>query len=126
MHPQLVRALEPVLRDLRTAGPPVPRIEGSDWPGDDGVAGAMLWRADGTGAGVSVVPDRPFAEQVAHVAEMVQEWAIDGLWGTERTNWPPCPEHPGTHPLEIRLTGAGAGWTCPRTGVTVCRVGELR
>ncbi|MGY2064966.1 hypothetical protein [Blastococcus sp. SYSU DS0619] len=126
MHPQLVRALDPVLRDLRAGGLPVDRIAASDWPGDDGVAGAMLWRADGTGAGVSVVLDRPIAEQVAHVADMVHDWAIDGLWGTERTDWPPCPDHPGTHPLRVERSGSEVRWSCPRTGRGVCRVGELR
>ncbi|WP_104523186.1 hypothetical protein [Blastococcus atacamensis] len=126
MHAQLARALEPVLRDLRTTGAPTPRVEPSDWPGEDAAAGAMLWHPDGSASGVSVVLDRPFAEQVAHVTDMVHDWILEELWGRAGTNWPPCPRHPTTHPLEVRRSGDEVAWVCPADGVAVCRVGELR
>lgn len=125
VHPQLLAALEPILRDLRAGGVPEPRIVGDDWPGQVGVAGAILWSSDGSGSGVSVVLDEPFPQQVASVADQVQEWAIEELWGTDRTNWPACPAHPGAHPLVVGDAGSAVDWVCPRSGIAVCRVGEL-
>lgn len=126
MHPQLDRALEPVLRDLRTGEVPLPRIEEHDWADQEGVASVMFWSADGSGSGVSVVLDAPISEQLAHVADQVHDWVVEELWGTDRTEWPPCPEHPGTHPLVVGGAGSAVEWVCPRTGTAVCRVGELR
>ncbi|RBY87171.1 hypothetical protein DQ244_17760 [Blastococcus sp. TBT05-19] len=125
MHPQLALALEPVLRDLRATGGPLPRVVPSDWPGDGGVAGAMLWHSDGSGSGISVVLDRPAAEQVAHVTDVVHDWVVEELWGTAPTNWPPCPGHPESHPLEVRRSGDAVEWVCPADGTAVRRVGDL-
>ncbi|SOC48706.1 hypothetical protein SAMN05660748_1414 [Blastococcus aggregatus] len=126
MHPELARALDPVLRDLRAGGPPPPRIGEHDWADEEGVASVWLWSADGSGTGTSVVLGAPLPEQLAHVADQVHDWAVEELWGTTRTNWPPCPEHPGSHPLVVRSAGDDVVWACPLSGATVCRVGELR
>ena len=125
MDPELTRALAPVLADLRATGAPLPRIEASGWPADATRAGAMLWSRRGSGQGVAVTLGRPPAEQVAEVADQVQEWAVEDLWGTAPTNWPPCPHHPTTHPLEARLDDATAWWVCPRGGSRVSPVGTL-
>ncbi len=127
MHPELDRALQPVLRDLRAGGPQPPRIGDQDWAGQEGVASACLSSADGPGGtGVSVVLGAPFPEQLAHVADQVHDWAVEELWGTASTSWPPCPEHPDRHPLVVRRAGDGVTWACPTSGTAVCRVGELR
>ncbi|MGY1842204.1 hypothetical protein [Modestobacter sp. SYSU DS0875] len=125
MDEQLTRALAPVLADLVATGVPLPRIEASDWTGDPGRAGAMLWRADGSGQGVAVTLGQPLDEQVVEVADRVQEWAIEALWGSRPTNWPPCPRHPTTHPLTPTLQDGEAVWACPRDTGVVSPVGGL-
>ena len=126
MDPDLERALQPALTDLLATGAPVPRIEQSDWTGDAGRPGAMLRGPDGSGQGVAVHRGRPPAEQVVDVADQVQEWAIEALWGSAPTNWPRCPRHPTTHPMTARLQAAVAWWVCPHDGVPVSEVGRLR
>jgi hypothetical protein len=59
------------------------------------------------------------------VAEMVQDWAFDELWGTTRTNWPPCPHHPTTHPLAAEVRVGAARWCCPKDGTAVAVIGTL-
>ena len=79
MHPQLARALEPVLRDLRATGGPVPEVVDEPWDPDPAAASALLrGRGDG-GSGTNLALDRPLPEQVARVTEQVQEWAIEEL-----------------------------------------------
>jgi hypothetical protein len=35
------------------------------------------------------------------MADQVQEWAIEELWGAgASTNWPCCPLHPDNHPMQ--------------------------
>ena len=125
MDPELTRALAPALADLRATGGPLPRLQESDWADDDGRAGATLWGRDGSGRGVAVTRSRPLAEQVAEVADHVQEWAVEELCGLGPTNWPRCPHHPMTHPLEARVRDDAAWWTCPRDGTAVSEVGTL-
>ena len=125
MDPELVRALAPVLADLRATGAPVPRIEEHDWTGQRDRPGAVLRGRGGSGQGVATTRGRPPAQQVTEVADQVQEWAVEDLWGTAPTNWPRCPHHPMTHPLEARLQDAAAWWVCPRDGVRVSEVGAL-
>ena len=126
MDPDLERALQPVLADLRATGAPVPRIEDDDWTGDAGRPGALLWSPDGSGRGVAVHRDRPLAEQVVDAADQVQEWAVEELWRSAPTNWPRCSHHPTTHPLAARLQGGVAWWVCLHDGGAVSEVGSLR
>ena len=67
------------------------------------------------------------AEQVARLAEQVQEWEVEELCAAGRSaTWPECPEHPNRHPLEPVVTDAGAAiWRCPRTGLAIGPIGAL-
>ena len=125
MDPELERALQPVLTDLRATGAPVPRIEGSDRTGETDRPGATLWSPDGSGQGVAVHRGRPPAEQVADVADQVQEWVVEELWRSAPTNWPRCPHHPTTHQA-ARLQACAAWWVCPHDGAPVSEIGNLR
>jgi hypothetical protein len=126
VHVELARALAPVLQDLTTAGAPVPRVVDDDWAADAATASAMLWSAAGHGSGVSVSLGAPRADQVAQVAGMVQDWVVEELWGAEQgTNWPPCPHHPGAHPLQAAVRDGAARWACPLEGTEVAVVGAL-
>ena len=86
----------------------------------------MLWSQDGNGMGVSVHLGVPRPEQVAQVADQVQGWAVEELWGSVPTNWPPCPQHPTTHPLQAVVRDGAARWICPEDGTAVAVVGALR
>jgi hypothetical protein len=126
VHVELARALAPVLADVTTTGAPVPRVVDDGWAADAETASAMLWSAAGHGAGVSVPLGVGRPDQVARVADMVQAWVVEELWGSEQgTNWPPCPHHPGTHPLAAEVRDGAARWCCPQDGTAVAVVGAL-
>ncbi|MDP9847136.1 hypothetical protein [Streptosporangium lutulentum] len=128
MHSELLAALEPVCRDLETncAVPPDIR-EAPAYPGGgEGLACAMFHAPDGSGQGVSVVLGQDPSEQVARLADQVQEWAVEALWTAGLPAvWPHCPAHPDTHPLTARVDGNEAAWFCPHTGDRVAPIGEL-
>lgn len=126
MDHELLAALEPILRDLRTAGIAAPLIEEKDWTRDPDRPSAMLRSPDGSGRGVSVERTAPQVEAIAHVADQVQEWAIEQLWGRAATNWPACPEHPHHHPLKAATRGALAVWVCPADETVVAKIGTLK
>ncbi|WP_433173977.1 hypothetical protein [Actinoallomurus sp. CA-150999] len=125
MDEVLRRALEPVLRDIRATGVPEPDVRDDDWADDDLSASAFLWSRDGSGAGVRVDRAAAEADRVVQVADQVQEWVIEELWGRAATNWPRCPQHPETHPLRASTHGRSAMWVCPGEGTPVSPVGSL-
>ncbi len=91
-----------------------------------GVAGVMLYEPDGTGMGISTMLGQPRAQQVAELADQVQEWAVEALCAaTMPAVWPECPAHPNAHPLAPVVLHGQAVWSCPRDGVTVALIGEL-
>ncbi|MGW4975561.1 hypothetical protein [Streptomyces mirabilis] len=110
------RALETVLRDLRaqcSVQPDVREPEG-DYPG------LMLYAPDGSGQGVHGVG-------LAEVADGVQDWAVEALWGEGKPAvWPECSAHPDSHPLGAAVVEGVAVWVCPKEGaVPLYRIGEL-
>lgn len=119
MDEVLERAMEPVLRDVRSSGLEPPGIGDEPWADDPSSVSAMLWSADGSGVGVSA--DRRVAEheRIARVADQVQEWVIEQRWGAGATNWPACPRHPDSHPLQASVRGGAAVWLCPADDVPV-------
>ena len=125
MDPVLSAALQPILRDLRRDGLAEPRIEDRDWTGDPDRPSAMLWSPDGSGTGVSVDRHHPAFNRVADVADQVQQWAIEELWGHASTNWPRCPQHPGTHPMLATTAGETAVWACPFDQTVLSTIGDL-
>ena len=122
----LVDALGPVLRDIRATGVPEPEVRDEDWADDPELATAMLCDARGGCTGVRVDRSEPEPHRIAMMADQVQEWVIEELWPTAPTNWPPCPDHPDTHPLTAKVAHGDAMWTCPADGSTVVAVGSLR
>jgi hypothetical protein len=125
VHVELARALAPVLHDLETTGGPVPQVVDEDWQDDPRWPSAMLRGADGSGMGIRVTAGDPRPQQVAEVADQVQEWAVEELWRNRPTNWPPCPQHPTTHPLAPEVRDGAARWCCPTDGTAVAVVGAL-
>ena len=127
MDDVLAEALAPVLRDVERAGLLPPVVDDADWIGDPDYVSAMMWDRSGSGAGISVPRNADLVTRVVVVADQVQEWVIESqLWGAAPTNWPPCPTHPDSHPLQALLVHDGtAAWTCPRDGATVAPVGDV-
>jgi hypothetical protein len=122
----LAELLDTVLADVRDAAGPRPRVEYESRSDTTGQIKAMLYDCDGTGSGVSVMPGRPRAEQLAGVADQVQEWCIEARWSRGlSTNWPPCPHHPTGHPLAARVSGNRAVWVCAVDALEVADVGRL-
>ena len=127
MDPVLNESVEPVLRDFGRAGLNAPTFDDHDWVGDDDYVSSMMWSADGSGSGVSIPRAAPLEDRIVQAADQVQEWAIeDQLWGSGRTNWPPCPTHPQNHPLQARVAGAIAMWVCPADHSAVAPIGEAQ
>jgi hypothetical protein len=123
---ELTAALTPVLRDLETTGGPRPEVRDEQWSDMAGQLTAYLYRPDGTGQGVFVMAGEARPDQVAAVADQVQEWAVETLWQISLpATWPECPEHPDSHPLAAQRHGDRAVWVCPRSGARICAVGEL-
>lgn len=126
MHVQLNRAMMRVLHDLDVTGAPTPRIEESDWQDYKSAESAFLRSEDNSGMGVWVDTNLPEAEQVAMLADQVQEWAVEELASTGRsTNWPQCPHHPRNHPMTASADGGTAMWTCPKSRRQVSEIGLL-
>jgi len=121
----LSEAMAPVLRDLGSAGIAAPRIEDRDWTDSPESVSAMLWSPDGSGTGVYVARSAPEFERVAMIADQVQVWAIEELWGQAPTNWPPCPYHPDSHPMKVSTRAAVAVWTCPADETSIAPIGAL-
>ena len=125
----LAATLAPLLRDLEAAHIPSPRIQPSEW--NPGSPSAMLYGEDGSGWGISLQADAPRPEQLAQLADQVQEWAVEVLWSTGRSAaWPPCPEHPDSHPLQPQVADeftdeAAAVWRCPKSGHVIAAIGGL-
>jgi hypothetical protein len=124
MDGELRIAFDIVKHDLDTGCTVAPEIRDDYAEGD--LVGIWLYEPDGTGRAVSVPRGLAPAEQVVHLADQVQEWAVEALWRAgDSAVWPQCPLHPGTHPLASRLIGGRAAWTCPRTGTVVASIGGL-
>jgi hypothetical protein len=123
---ELAEALAPALRDLQTSGSVLPEVRDQQWDGIEGQATAYLYSPDGSGQGVFVMTGEPRSQQIASVADQVQEWAVEELCSVGRpANWPPCPRHPSSHPLSAVVQGGQAVWTCPATGREVSEIGRL-
>ena len=126
MERELAAALDPVLRDLAGPGGVLPDVRDETWSDDPGTASAFLYAADGTGMGISIDLGKPESAQITALADQVQDWAVEALWSLRRpTNWPSCPEHPGSHPLTAAESSGRALWTCPADGTEVSEIGAL-
>ena len=105
------QALDAVLHDLRAQCAVRPRLD------EDAELGLVIYAPDGSGQGLVPPLGGTPAQRLAHLAEQVQEWAVEALWSAgEPAVWPHCPDHPDTHPLEAAVVDGTAMWVCPRGG----------
>ncbi len=105
---RLRETMAPVLRDVQASGAVSPVIweETQDGVHDEWVS-VMLWSADGTGMGVFIPTEPTAADQVARLAEQVQEWEIEELAAAGRP--------PGR---SARITRTHIHWNQPRLSRT--------
>jgi hypothetical protein len=122
----------PVVADLEASGYAVTVDEDwgpSPYAPHSAAREVMVTTAVGGGNGILVgaLGEPVTAEMVAEAAHAVQDRIIEaGFYemGTA-TIWPPCPLHPGIHPLTPKARGDEVFWSCLRTGEVICRLGEL-
>jgi hypothetical protein len=131
IDPVLAAVLAPILRDLAAGHVPEPRIGNPDIDPQFFSPGVMIFAPGGSGQGIRLLEDAPRPEQLAHLADQVQEWAVEALWAEGASAvWPQCPDHPDSHPLRPHVTdeytpAATAVWCCPKSGQVVAPIGEL-
>jgi hypothetical protein len=131
IDPVLAAVLAPVLRDLEAAHVPEPRLVVEPRFFSPGEPAVVLYAPDGSGQGVRLLQDAPYPDQLAHLADQVQEWAVEVLWAEGKSAvWPQCPDHPASHPLKPGVaddftSSASAVWQCPKSGTVVAPIGEL-
>jgi hypothetical protein len=111
--PEVEAALEIALRDFQHPTPVDLQIDVSS---DD----ELVWIG---GTGIPLDVDDAGDALLWRVADLLQEQVFDQLeqtWGEAR---PPCPGH--QHPAIAELLGGEAWWVCPRTRVSIARIGQL-
>jgi hypothetical protein len=81
---------------------------------------------DNSGSGIYIDISEPLAQQIASLADQLQEPVVEYNPGVGLPAvWPSCPEHPNTHALEATVIDDRAWWKCPRTGTPVAEIGDL-
>lgn len=117
-------ALEPVLRDMKKTGVPIPRVQFNSQGAEHSWL-ATLTASDGSSHGVFIDLSLPREYVVAAASEAAQEWVFDELQRNGLTNWPPCPLHPKNHPLDAVVVGGSPVWACPSENTVIAEIGEL-
>ena len=117
--------LSVVLRDVAPLGLDLPMTIGPEVDPDDGSVGVRLGFPDGSRTLYGWEELTP-GEELERIADAVHEWILEALPAHHRsTAWPPCPAHPGTHPLEVHRLGEAVTWACPVTGDPHTALGAL-
>ncbi|WP_287902968.1 hypothetical protein [Arthrobacter sp.] len=116
--------LAPPLRDLESSGVSLPAVDVEHSPRSTEEI-VMLLAPDGTGVGFRAGPWEDRALLIARATEKVQEWALEQSQDTGVSNWPPCPVHPGSHPLFVTVEEGAAVWSCTESGMVISEVGSL-
>jgi len=124
--------MAPLLRDLRASGAIVPDVLEQAWDRDTDSVTAYLQPPGSAGTMTSgttrirVLLTDDHVEGLVYLAEQVQDWEVEELWGAGRpATWPECPPHPGSHPLSAQVRDGAAVWCCPRSGDAIRVIGEL-
>jgi hypothetical protein len=123
----LREALDRVIPDLLATSGLTAEIRDVEWAAAPPLQTAMLHSPDGSGRGISVRSSEDPTEQLADLADQVQEWAVEELCAIgQSATWPECPEHPGSHPLSPVAVDGVAVWQCPMSHQIVAEIGHLR
>lgn len=117
-------ALEPVLRDMRTTGVPIPTVHFTHQD-EKYLWLAVLTSSAGSSYGIFIDLSLHSGHLICSAAEGAQEWAFDELQRSGRTNWPLCPLHPRNHPLKAVVSGGIPQWNCPSENIAISEIGAL-
>ncbi len=118
--------LAPILRDVRACSGLEVRVEHDHPVPGSSRSVTMIWTPGGSGVGVWIDDPNGLDDQQWRVADGIHEAVVEGLWSAGRsTAWPPCPQHPDTHPLEVSVHDHEVVWACPISGDRVAEVGSL-
>ncbi len=123
----LRRAAEPLLADLAASGMSMPDIRDEAHEEQEEAVCGWIQGPGRDGEGIRVLLDSSPADQVAQLAEQLQNWAADQLHHAGRPpGWPPCPQHPSPqHRLDPHVQDGRAVWVCPVSGQVMWPIGEL-
>jgi hypothetical protein len=117
-------ALEHVLRDVASTTDVFLRVEDGDWTNEQG-PDVLIVTPNGGTTGIFLNLADTETDRIVAVAEQVQEVVIEELWA-RASNWPMCPAHRSSHPMQAALSAGEAWWACPADHAPVARIGELR
>lgn len=122
----LREAVAPLLCDMEATGQSRPDIR-AEAHADRGAGIVCAWIGDpgGTGRSISVLASAQRGDQLADLAEQLQDWARGTQASPHRPEWPDCPAHPGCHRLEPCALGETAGWECPQANRVIAEIGAL-
>lgn len=122
----LWEAVEPLLRDMEATGQPQPDIQAEAHAGP-GVGVVCAWIRDlgSTGRQITVLSPGQRGDQLADLAEQLQDWATNAQADPQQPRWPDCRAHPGEHRLDPQALGETAVWSCPQTGRVIAEIGAL-
>ena len=118
----LVTALGPVLADVRRSDIDVSFVLAEPPTEGAGFVRGILRADDGSETGIQIDVDQGAAEQVAALANVVQDIVVEDFL---LAPWPECHLHRGSHPLLAAVDGQGAVWTCPINEAVIAPIGDL-
>ena len=122
---ELIReALAPVLRDVQATTDVQLTVRDGAEPETHG-PWAWVDTSAGSTIGFPLDPADTEPERILAAAEQVQELLIEELWA-RASNWPMCPSHRSSHPMQAKLVSDQAWWCCPTDSSLVARIGTLR
>ena len=123
----LRQAAAPLLADLAASSLGLPDIRDEAHEEREAAVCGWIQGPGRTGEGIWVLLDSSPAEQIAQLAEQLQNWAADQLDDAGRPpEWPECPQHPSPpRRLDPQVREGRAAWVCPETGQIIWPVGEL-
>ncbi len=119
-------AVSVVLRDVESSSPIQLRIDPSPMTLADGDQGVTLTVDGRSSVGVVVNAGQSAEERLVIAADLIQDWLVESLADAGLSAvWPPCPEHPDSHPLTAAVDERGGVWKCPGSGTVVADIGSF-
>jgi hypothetical protein len=122
LPPDLIRKLQPVIRDLATTGLDV-TLNDAGW---DAVSSDsfMLWLPPGGGRGIQwdEGSDRPW--DLVSAMDIIQDEVIEARLERGMGVWPVCTRHEHV-PVPSISDDNRAVWMCPNTRTIVAAIGQL-
>lgn len=126
MYDGLASAIAAALRDVDAQRAIRPIVADEPWADVDGQESARLAWPDGSRVGIWVMREDSPAEQLATVADQIQDAEVEALAAASRSAvWPECPRHPDSHPLCAMVRGGAAVWACKVTSEPIALIGAL-